>query len=73
MLDYAFEVEYFDQNLGKILDILEKKGELDNTMIIVTSDIGMPFPRIKGHVYEYDNHFPLAVMWKGFHGIFYLG
>ncbi|PWJ57970.1 arylsulfatase A-like enzyme [Dyadobacter jejuensis] len=64
MLDYAFEVEYFDQNLGKILDILEKKGELDNTIIIVTSDNGMPFPRIKGHVYEYDNHLPLAVMWK---------
>ena len=64
MLDYAFEVEYFDQNLGKILSILEKNGELDNTIVIVTSDNGMPFPRVKGHVYEYDNHLPLAVMWK---------
>ena len=24
----------------------------------------MPFPRVKGHVYHYDNHLPLAIMWK---------
>jgi len=64
MLDYAFEVEYFDKQLGKILQVLEKAGELGNTIIVVTSDNGMPFPRIKGHVYEYDNHLPLAIMWK---------
>ncbi|PWJ60454.1 arylsulfatase A-like enzyme [Dyadobacter jejuensis] len=63
MLDYAFEVEYFDQNLGKILSVLKEKGELENTIVIVTSDNGMPFPRVKGHVYEYDNHLPLAIMW----------
>jgi arylsulfatase A-like enzyme len=64
MLDFAYEVEYFDSHLGKILDILEKSGELDNTLIVVTSDNGMPFPRVKGHVYERDNHLPLAIMWK---------
>lgn len=65
MLDYAYEVEYFDKHLGKILETLEKTGELENTLIIVTSDNGMPFPRVKGHVYEFDNHLPLAIMWKG--------
>lgn len=64
MLDYALEVEYFDQQLGKILDALEKSGQLENTIIVVTSDNGMPFPRTKGHVYEYSNHLPLAIMWK---------
>lgn len=64
MLDYAYEVEYFDQELQNVLDVLEKAGELDNTIIVVTSDNGMPFPRIKGHAYEFDNHLPLAVMWK---------
>ncbi|WP_025763294.1 sulfatase family protein [Dyadobacter tibetensis] len=63
MLDYAFEVEYFDQNLGRILAVLKERGELENTIVIVTSDNGMPFPRVKGHVYEYDNHLPLAIMW----------
>ncbi|MHB1180053.1 MAG: sulfatase-like hydrolase/transferase, partial [Daejeonella sp.] len=64
MLDYGYEVEYFDRQLQKMLSILEKTGELDNTIIVVTSDNGMPFPRIKGHMYDYDNHLPLAIMWK---------
>lgn len=64
MLDYALELEYYDQHLSTILKALEETGELDNTLIIVTSDNGMPFPRVKGHLYDYDNHLPLAIMWK---------
>ena len=65
MLDYAYEVEYFDLNLQKILKVLKESGELNNTIIVVTSDNGMPFPRVKGHVYEHDNHMPLVVYWQG--------
>ncbi|MDZ7605016.1 MAG: sulfatase [Cyclobacteriaceae bacterium] len=64
MLDYAFEIEYFDQHLMRMLDILDKAGELENTIVVVTSDNGMPFPRVKGNSYEYSNHMPLAIMWK---------
>ena len=64
MLDYAFEIEWFDAHLQKMLELLEEKGELDNTLVIVTADNGMPFPRIKGQAYEYSNHLPLAIMWK---------
>ena len=63
LLDYALEVEYFDANLGKIIDQLEKTGELDDTLILVTSDHGMPFPRVKGQIYEAGFHLPLAVRW----------
>jgi len=63
MLDYAFEIEYFDLHLQRMLQILEERGELENTVVIVTADNGMPFPRIKGQVYEYSNHLPLAIMW----------
>jgi N-sulfoglucosamine sulfohydrolase len=63
MLDYAYEVEYFDKQLGKMLKKLEDIGELNNTIVVVTSDNGMPFPRMKGFEYEYSNHMPLAVMW----------
>lgn len=63
MLDYGYEIEYFDQQLQKILGILEKNGELSNTLVVVTSDNGMPFPRAKGYAYEYSNHLPLAMMW----------
>lgn len=65
MLDYAMEVEHFDRHLGRMIEALEKRGLLDNTIIIVTSDHGMPFPRVKGQAYEFSNHVPLAVMWKG--------
>jgi len=65
LLDYAFEVERFDNDLGKMLDLLDKEGQLDNTLIIVTSDNGMPFPRAKANCYEYGIHMPLAIRWAG--------
>ena len=61
MLDYAFEVEYADDHLGRMVAILERRGLLDNTLVIVTSDHGMPFPRVKGYAYHDSNHVPLAV------------
>ncbi|GAA4237900.1 sulfatase [Postechiella marina] len=63
ILDYAVEVEHFDNHLGKILDYLKSKGELDNTLIIVTSDNGMPFPRYKGHPFDFATRVPFAVKW----------
>jgi N-sulfoglucosamine sulfohydrolase len=61
MLDYAFEVEHMDDHLGRMIGELEKRGELENTLIIVTSDHGMPFPRVKGYAYHDSNHVPLAI------------
>lgn len=63
MLDYAFEVAYFDAQLGKMIALLKEKGLLDNTLIVVTSDNGPSFPRMKGHPYEQSCHLPLVVMW----------
>lgn len=63
MLDYAFEIEYFDRQIGIMIGELEKRGILNNTLIVITSDNGMPFPRSKGLQYEYSNHMPLAMMW----------
>ena len=64
MLDYALEIEHFDKHLVAILQILEAAGELENTIVIVTADHGMPFPRAKGQEYEYSNHVPFAMTWK---------
>lgn len=63
LLDYALEVEWFDTHLGRALKKLEEIGELDDTLILVTSDHGMPFPRVKGQIYEHGFHIPLAVRW----------
>ncbi len=61
--DYLFEIEWFDKHLASMIALLEEKGELENTIIIVTSDNGMPFPRAKANLYEYGTHMPLAIMW----------
>lgn len=63
MLDYAVEVEHLDAQLGKVLAQLAARGELDRTLVIVTSDNGMPFPRVKGSTYDDANHLPFAVRW----------
>ena len=63
MADYILEVEWFDTHLGRMLKKLEEIGELDNTLIVVTGDNGMPFPRAKANLYEYGTHVPLAVRW----------
>ncbi len=61
LLDYAVEIEWFDQQLVKMLNYLESIGELENTIVIVTSDNGMAFPRAKANSYEYGAHVPLAI------------
>ena len=37
---YYANVSYFDDQLGKLLDTLEQTGQLDETIVIVTSDHG---------------------------------
>jgi hypothetical protein len=64
MLDYALEVEHFDRHLGRMLDILEGRGLLKDTLVVVTSDHGMPAPRVKGNLYHPACHVPLAILWK---------
>jgi arylsulfatase A-like enzyme len=63
LLDYAVEVEYADQHIGRALKALEDAGELDRTLIVVTSDHGMPFPYVKGQIFEDGFHLPLAMRW----------
>lgn len=63
LLDYEYEIEWFDTHLGRMLAELEKLGELDNTIVVVTSDNGMAFPRAKANCYEYGIHMPLAIRW----------
>ena len=58
------EVEHFDHHLERMLKALDERGLLENTLVVATSDHGMPFPRCKGQAYNYSNHVPMAIMWK---------
>ncbi|NLX14077.1 MAG: sulfatase [Phycisphaerales bacterium] len=61
--DYYYEVQRFDREVGELLDLLEKMGELDNTIIVMTGDNGWPFPRGKSNLYDLGVHAPLAIQW----------
>ncbi|MCX8036201.1 MAG: sulfatase [Candidatus Sumerlaeia bacterium] len=63
ILDYCFEIDWFDRHVGEMLQVLEETGELDNTIVVVTSDNGMPFPNAKANLREYGLRMPLAIRW----------
>ncbi len=61
--DYYFEVQRFDSDVGKALVALEEAGELENTLVMMTGDNGMPFPRCKANLYDLGVRQPLAARW----------
>lgn len=65
LLDYALEIDWFDAQLAKMIARLETLGELEHTLVVVTSDNGMPFPRAKTTLYDPGVRLPLAVRWPG--------
>lgn len=63
ILDYYVEVERFDSVVGQALELLEDASWLQNTIVVVTSDHGMPFPRAKASLYDYGSRVPMAISW----------
>ncbi len=61
--DYYLAAQTFDREAGETLAELEKTGEIDNTLIVITGDNGWPFPRCKATCYNTGTHQPLAVRW----------
>ncbi len=60
--DYLGEIQAFDQGLGLLIQKLEEIGELDNTIIVVSGDHGIPgFPRGKCNLYNMGTAVPLAI------------
>ncbi len=63
ILDYLTEIETFDQQVARAIKLIEDRGELNNTIIVITSDHGMPFPRAKASLYDAGSRVPLAIRW----------
>ena len=61
--DYYYEVQRFDTLVADALKLLEESGLLENTVVVVTGDNGMPFPRSKSNNYDTGTRMPLAVRW----------
>jgi len=67
---YDTGIRYMDDHIGELLDILEKKGVLDNTAVIVSADHG----ENQGELGVYGDHqtadhitsrIPMIVKWPG--------
>ena len=63
ILDYCAEVQRFDRQVGEMLALLERSGRLENTIVVMTGDNGMPFPRCKANLYDSGSRMPLAARW----------
>jgi len=63
LLDYYAEVQRFDANVGEILKVLDASGRAENTLLVITSDNGLPFPHAKANLYDSGTHMPLAIRW----------
>lgn len=64
--DYLGEAQAFDAALGVLLEELERIGQLDNTLVVVSGDHGIPgFPRGKCNLYDLGVGVALAVRWPG--------
>jgi arylsulfatase A-like enzyme len=74
---YAAMIESLDENIGKVLDAIERVGQSENTLVIFTSDNGglataegsptcnAPYAEGKGWMYEGGTREPLIVKLPG--------
>ncbi len=65
LAQYYQAVSRVDQGLGRLVGILRETGHLDDTLIVLTSDNGIPFPGAKTGLYEDGMHLPLIVRAPG--------
>ena len=63
--DYYAEVQRFDREVGEMLTLLQRSGVLDRTVVVMTGDHGMPFPRCKSNLYDCGARVPLAIRGPG--------
>ncbi len=61
LAEYYQAINRFDQGVGLLLDAIRETGHWDDTLILVTSDNGPPFPGAKTNLYEPGMNLPLIV------------
>ncbi len=63
--NYLDAVNYWDTQVGGVLELLKSEGLLDNTAIFVFGDNGRCLLRGKQWLYDPGTHVPLLVRWPG--------
>lgn len=62
-VDYLAEISFFDQEVGRLLDLLEEHGHADNTIVMVVSEQGNGFPFAKWSCYDAGLQSAMIVRW----------
>jgi len=65
LAQYYDRIARFDKDCGTILRLIESQGLKESTLVIMTGDNGMPFPRAKGTLYEAGIQEPFLIRWPG--------
>lgn len=61
LAEYYRFITRFDQFVGSTLETVEKAGRMEDTMVVLLSDHGLPFPGAKASPFEAGHHCPLIV------------
>lgn len=62
---YLAEVTFYDQQVGRVLSLLDKKGLEKNTVVMVTTEQGNSFPFAKWTLYDAGLQTALIARWPG--------
>lgn len=62
---YLAEITYYDGQVGQIMDLLEKHGLSDNTLVMVVSEQGNSLPFSKWTCYDTGLQSAMIVRWPG--------
>ena len=62
---YLAEITYFDSQVGEILDLLDKHGLGEETVVMVVSEQGNGFPFAKWTCYDHGLQSAMVVRWPG--------
>ena len=60
-MQYYQSISRFDTGVGRLLDVIEETGHKDDTLILLLSDNGPPFPGAKTTLYEPGINLPLII------------
>ncbi len=65
LADYCAEVNRLDETVGNVLEVLQKRGLRDKTLIVFAGDNGQALPHGKGSLYDPGSNVPFVVCWPG--------
>ena len=65
LADYCAEVNRVDETIGGVLEVLQKRGLREKTLIVFAGDNGQALPHGKGSLYDPGSNVPFVVCWPG--------